>query len=404
MLWCFCFHHIAKQTPHVSNLWGRFDTLPLPLSSPSLKPHQGEIRTTNPMFMGRDIDSDDSSASPQPIGATTVESALGVPAGALAAALASNNPLFAAGSVSSSSSVSGAAAAGARGAVRRGVLNSGGFVGSRLGGGSTSPPMADSPMGAAPPVSGDSADPGGDQLAVGKGAALPDVFASSGSTSAGGRGRPGTSAAAASALTGSPAVDSAVARGTYTELYGGLSSASPSVSPGVMKEESSPGSPAATAAVAEAEAEAGEAPSVDTLSDDAATSEPSGLEGGKLRPSTKLPTGTAPQHQQAVGDTHSRSPAAAAAAAGSGVGVAVAAGTEATTTPPATGSSGVAEVGSTAAAIATVTRSMERERQQQDAEVAPPSDQEVSIPEPRQGRRNSGGGISSLRNTWQGAF
>lgn len=253
-----------------------------------------------------------------------------------------------------------------------------------------SSPKADLPMGDITPVGGDPVDPGGDELAVGKVDVLRNVFLGRSSTSAGDRGR----------------VGGAVARGSNTELYGGLSSASPSVSPGVIKAWN-PDSPMGGTTGAAAAAETGELHSIDTLSDDAAASSPDRLGEESLRPSTNLPPNTAPQHQEVMSDARSHPPPARDGdGSGGGDSVAVTAGAQgagaAANLPPA-GSGGVAEVGSTAAAIATVTRSIERERQQQGADVGPGSEQEAPVPEPRHGRRGSGGGISSWRNTWQGA-
>lgn len=88
---------------------------------------QGEFKTTNPMFLGRDTGSS-GSPSPQPAAeatATVVSPIYGGAAmpfpssGGGGGSLASNNPLLGLGS--SSSSLSASAAAGAGGAVRRGA-------------------------------------------------------------------------------------------------------------------------------------------------------------------------------------------------------------------------------------------------------------------------------------------
>ncbi|CAN0402941.1 unnamed protein product, partial [Ectocarpus sp. 8 AP-2014] len=84
-----------------------------------------EFKTTNPMFLGADLDSASPSPQPMPPSLAPLGSGTGVSSsgGGYGVSLSSNNPLFGTGGSSSSSLLSASNAAGAGGAVRRGALS-----------------------------------------------------------------------------------------------------------------------------------------------------------------------------------------------------------------------------------------------------------------------------------------
>lgn len=265
-------------------------------------------------------------------------------------------------------------------------------------------------------------------------AALRAHLSSGGSSSAGGqqavgmgeggRGRSGTPTAASAeregATTAAPGLRASSSSEMWgpSELYGELRDVSPSLSPGVVSDSSGPEvGEGPHAEVEEEEMEdrgAHKGFSDDESSensDDAAASEFAGGVGRALSRSLSNRGAAATAGAAEAGSSSrsdlgtrverigsaTRSSAAAVAFQSTPAGVA-ASGAAAEVGPP-TSVTDVQDVGSTAAAIAMVERSMERERQgEETARTA------TGPASPQQGRRrrNSGNGLSVLRNTWQG--
>lgn len=385
-----------------------------------LFPSQGEFTTTNPMFMGPDLGASTPSPGNSPV--------------AMIGKSGSNKSLDIG---SSSSSMAAAAAAGTGGAVHRGALGSFGPRSPRRGNGnsnnSNNSATVESPVGMLSERT--SSESTGEETSP---AALRAHLSSGGSSSAGGqqavgtgeggRGRLGTPTAASAeregATTAAPGLQASEIWGP-SELYGELRDVSPSLSPGVVSDSSGP--------------EVGEGPygEVEELgvgvqeeemedrrahqgfsddessenSDDAAASEFAGGVGRALSRSLSNRGAAATAGAAGAGSSSrsdlgtrversgsaTRSSAAAVAFQSTPAGVAVS-GAAAEVGPPASVSD-VQDVGSTAAAIAMVERSMERERQGDETAMAATG---PASPQEGRRRRNSGTGLSVLRNTWQG--
>lgn len=248
-----------------------------------------------------------------------------------------------------------------------------------------------------PGASSDDSEDSGDKLAragAAGGDGLPDVFAAKSPAAYSGGGCGGESGGGAPAGGSEP-------RPAYRAVFS--DSDSPGLSPTGFPDTSASASGLGPAADADVEISS-EEDEDDELSDDAAGSAWSSNKAAEhLRPATNLPPPPNPAQLSSspvvVAPTRLSSPLQPVAPApGSGGG----------------GGGGGAEVGSTAAAIATVTRSMERERQQQVAEAPAAGaatdaaadagageEQSAPLPEVRQ---RLGGGLTSLRNTWQGRY
>ncbi|CAN0136992.1 unnamed protein product [Ectocarpus fasciculatus] len=365
---------------------------------------EGEFKTTNPMFLGADLDSASPSPSPQPMPPSLAPLGSGTggvssSGGGGGVSLASNNPLFGTGGSSSSSLLSASNAAGAGGAVRRGALSGSrsppsmlGAPGNRSSNGSigrmSSAEVATAVL-SERDESSDGSEDGGDKLPGDD--ALPDIFVARRSpTSAAGGGGSVAEAGRGPAGGGRGRVVTPTSSlGGGGDVYGGLASASPSVSPAVVMGGSSAGRAAAAAAVAAAgsgvalaaQAGGGESGSEDGFSEDAAASAWSDEREG-LRPSSKLPLDPSQKSSTASATTTTRS--------------------------------GTITVAEEAAAVARPV-----EEQQQGTEGAPTpapasaerrpgvAEQTAPTPEASHTRRGSGGGgggggISAWKNTWQG--
>lgn len=356
---------------------------------------------------------------------------------------------------SSSSSMAAAAAAGTGGAVHRGALGSFGPRSPRRGNGNSSnnnSATMESPVGmlsertSSESTTGEETSP----------AALRAQLSSGGSSSAGGqqavdageggRGRSGVPTAASVERQGATTAMASGLRASSSsemwgpsELYGELRDVSPSLSPGVVSDASCPEvgkglhgeveELGVRVGVEEEEDRGAQREFSDDESsensDDAAASEFAGGVGLALNRSLSNRGASAIAGVGAVvvgsgsrsdlgtrvarggSATRSLSPSAAAAAFQSTPAGVAASGAAAEVGPPASSvqvgqdvvQEVVQDVGSTAAAIAMVERSMERERQGE--ETAGTATESASLQQGRR-RRNSGSGLSVLRNTWQG--